>query len=60
MNSLKRLLPYLRPYRTPILLGALMAVANNGVAALGPWLLKLAVDRLEKAITPRDLALLRC
>ena len=56
MNSLKRLFPYLRPYRTPILLGALMAVTNNGVAALGPWLLKLAVDRLEKSITPRELA----
>jgi ATP-binding cassette subfamily B multidrug efflux pump len=46
MNALKRLLPYLRPYRTTIIFGALIAVVNNAIGALEPWLLKLAVDTL--------------
>ncbi|RPH95436.1 ABC transporter ATP-binding protein [candidate division KSB1 bacterium] len=51
MNALKRLLPYLRPYRTSILIGALVAVLNNAVGAAGPWLLKLAVDGLQSGVT---------
>lgn len=48
MNSLKKLIPYLRPYRGALILGALIAIVNNAVGALGPWLLKLAVDDLTK------------
>ncbi|HEY3296185.1 MAG TPA: ABC transporter ATP-binding protein [bacterium] len=47
MNALKRLFPYLRPYRTAILLGALIVIVNNAIGALEPWLLKLAVDSLS-------------
>jgi len=47
MRALLRLLPYLRPYRAHIIWGALIAVVNNGVGALGPWIVKLAVDSLS-------------
>jgi ATP-binding cassette subfamily B multidrug efflux pump len=51
MTALLRLLPFLRPYRKAILLGALFTVFNNAVAILGPWFLKLAVDALQKGAT---------
>jgi ATP-binding cassette subfamily B protein len=48
MNALKRLLPYLRPYRKQIILGAVIVVINNALTAVEPWLLKLAVDSFGK------------
>ena len=52
MRSLLRLLPYLRPYRAQIVWGALIAVVNNAVGALGPWIVKLAVDSLGANARP--------
>jgi ATP-binding cassette subfamily B protein len=48
MNALKRLLPYLKPYRAQIILGAIVVLFNNSLTALEPWLLKLAVDSFGK------------
>jgi ATP-binding cassette, subfamily B, multidrug efflux pump len=56
MKSLLRLLPFLRPYRTPIIAGILIAIANNAIGAIAPWLLKLAVDSFGKNATLKLLA----
>jgi ATP-binding cassette, subfamily B, multidrug efflux pump len=54
MKALFRLIPFLRPYRGAILLGAFVTVLNNAVGILGPWLMKLVVDALQ-AGAPRSL-----
>jgi ATP-binding cassette, subfamily B, multidrug efflux pump len=51
MSALKRLLPFLRPYRGTIIFGAVIALLNNAVGAVGPWLLKLSVDSLTQGAT---------
>lgn len=56
MKSLLRLLPFLKPYRNSLLIGALVTVMNNAVGILGPWLLKESIDALQSGATLRDLA----
>ncbi|MBI5059454.1 ABC transporter ATP-binding protein [candidate division KSB1 bacterium] len=55
MFALKALLPFLRPYRRPFLLGSLFALTNNAIGVLVPWLLKLAVDELQSGTTSSEL-----
>jgi ATP-binding cassette subfamily B multidrug efflux pump len=47
VNLLKRLYPYIRPYRGGYLLGLLMVVLANGFAILAPRLLGDAIDVIE-------------
>lgn len=47
MSLLKRLYPYIRPYRWGYLLGLLMVVAANAFAILAPRLLGAAIDALS-------------
>ena len=47
LNLLKRLYPYIRPYRGGYALGLLLVVAANGFAILAPRLLGQAIDALE-------------
>jgi len=56
MNSLLRLLPFLRPYRRAMIIGSLIATLNNAIGVLGPWILKLAVDALQRGATTAELA----
>ena len=56
MNSLLRLLPFLKPYRRALWVGSLLAVTNNAIGVLTPWVLKLAVDGLQSGATTADLA----
>lgn len=56
MKALLRLLPFLRPYRGAILLGAFITVMNNAVGILGPWLMKLVIDALQAGATMAVLA----
>lgn len=53
---MKRLLAYLRPYRPNVVLAVLMLIAASGLALVGPWLTKEAID---VAIPGRDFASLR-
>jgi ATP-binding cassette subfamily B protein len=55
MNSLRRLLPYLKPYRKVIVIGSVSALLSSGVGALGPWILKLAIDAIEKGVAKSEL-----
>ncbi|MDX1578760.1 MAG: ABC transporter transmembrane domain-containing protein, partial [Gemmatimonadota bacterium] len=53
---MRRLLRYLRPYRGKVVLAVLMLIAASGLALVGPWLTKVAID---DAIPAGDLAGLR-
>jgi ATP-binding cassette subfamily B protein len=48
MANLRHLVPFLRPYRWPLLAGLLIAAIASGVVALGPYILRLAVDELAR------------
>jgi len=48
LNLVRRLYPYIRPYRGGYLLGLLMVVLANGFAILAPRLLGQAIDALEQ------------
>lgn len=57
MNSLRQLIPYLRPYRSTLWIGVICAVLNNAIGALTPWVLKLAVDDFSNSISRSKLLL---
>ena len=46
MKALKRLLPYLRPYRRQVLIGLALVVLSSGFASVNPWLLSAAIDAM--------------
>ncbi|NUO18698.1 ABC transporter ATP-binding protein [bacterium] len=56
MNSLRHLLPYLRPYREKIIWGSIAAVFSTAISALAPWIMKLAVDDLNGDVSSVKLA----
>jgi ATP-binding cassette, subfamily B, multidrug efflux pump len=47
MSHLRHLLPYMARYRPTILFGLLCAALGAAVSALGPYILRLAVDELN-------------
>ncbi|WP_022798978.1 ABC transporter ATP-binding protein [Thermus islandicus] len=47
-SALRRLLPYLAPYRGPYLLGVGAGLLSIGFFVLGPYFLRLAVDALGR------------
>jgi len=42
---MRRLLTYLRPYRRPVALSVLLLLLNAGMDLLGPYFVKIAIDR---------------
>jgi ATP-binding cassette subfamily B multidrug efflux pump len=56
MNSLRHLIPYLKPYRSQIIWGCIAAVFSTALYALAPWVMKLAIDDLRGNITAVKLA----
>lgn len=57
-RALRRLLPYLRPYRGRIALGLTLVVASSGVAAVVPLFLRRAVDGIRAGAPLRQVWLL--
>jgi ATP-binding cassette subfamily B multidrug efflux pump len=47
MKSLRRLLPYFRPYRGHLVGGLLLVAVGAGLASLGPWILRSAIDGIR-------------
>ena len=47
MRSLKRLLPYYRPYRRDVALGLLLVIGSAAVGSVPPWLLRAAIDAIR-------------
>jgi ATP-binding cassette subfamily B protein len=54
VTSLRRLVPYYRPYGKPLLLGLLLVVLSAGAAALVPWLIRAAIDALTAGAPAAD------
>jgi ATP-binding cassette subfamily B protein len=50
MRELARLLPYYRPYRVGMVIGLTLVVVSNLFTVAGPYLLKLAIDSLEREL----------
>lgn len=48
MRELSSILPYVRPYRSGILIGVVCVVLANAFQIAGPWFLKLGIDALEQ------------
>ena len=49
MKALKRLIPYFRPYRAALALGLFLVIASSGLTSFVPWLLRAALDAMEKS-----------
>ncbi|HWJ21320.1 MAG TPA: ABC transporter ATP-binding protein [Gemmatimonadaceae bacterium] len=47
MKPLRRLLPYLAPYRVSLTVGLLLVIASSALTSVIPWLLRLAIDALR-------------
>ena len=48
MKALKRLIPYFRPYRAALAFGLFLVVASSGLTSVVPWLLRAALDAMER------------
>ncbi len=55
---MRRLLAYLRPYRWHVAAAVAILIAASGLALIGPWLTKIAIDQAFPAGDLRLLALL--
>ena len=58
MKALRRLLPYFRPYRTPLTAGLLLVIASSAAAAVVPWLLSTGIDELGSSRGTSRMALI--
>lgn len=47
IQSLKRLLPYLKRYRKPMLIGVFCVLCSNAMGVVSPWILKNAIDAMK-------------
>jgi len=50
-HAVRRLLPYVLRYRRAFLLGLGCALVTTAVSLVSPWVLKLAVDALQRGVT---------
>lgn len=50
MRQLRTLLPYFRPYRVGIAIGLTLVVVSNLFTVAGPYILKVAIDALERQL----------
>jgi ATP-binding cassette, subfamily B, multidrug efflux pump len=55
--AVKRLLPYVNRYRRAFVIGLVCVVSTTAFQLLGPWVLKYAIDDLNRAVTQRKLLL---
>jgi ATP-binding cassette subfamily B protein len=59
MGELRSILPYFRPYLKAFTWGLVFVVLANGFQVAGPWLMKLAIDGVERPdVTLGDIVLL--
>ncbi|HEX8941652.1 MAG TPA: ABC transporter ATP-binding protein [Gemmatimonadaceae bacterium] len=58
MSSLRRLLPYYRPYRGSVAWGLVFVVASAAFSSVGPWFLRRALDGIRAGAPLRTIWLL--
>lgn len=57
MNALKPLLPFVRPYRVPLVWGAVCIALSAAFGSLSPIVVKLAIDALQSNVTRGGIAM---
>jgi ATP-binding cassette subfamily B multidrug efflux pump len=55
--AVRRLLPYVNRYRRAFIIGLICVISTTAFQLLGPWVLKYAIDDLNRAVTERKLLL---
>ena len=55
--SVRRLLPYVNRYRRAFIFGLICVLSTTAFQLMGPWVLKYAVDDLNRSVTQRKLLL---
>src|SRR4051812_25570232 len=58
MSSLRRLLPYYRPYRWDVAWGLVLVVASAALSSVGPWFLRRGLDALRAGAPLRQIWLI--
>ena len=53
--AVRRLLPYVNRYRRAFVLGLVCVISTTAFQLLTPWILKYAIDDLNRAVTERKL-----
>jgi ATP-binding cassette subfamily B multidrug efflux pump len=48
MKDLRRLIPFLRPYRRQVVAGLLLVVVSTAITSVIPWLLRSGIDAMSK------------
>ena len=56
--SLRRLLPFYRPYRRNVATGLGLVVVSSALASIVPWLLRRALDGIRTGVPLRNIAVL--
>ncbi len=56
-SGLQFLLPYMRPYRRALIIGAVYAFIGAAASAFSPYWLGMAIDSLNEGVDPRQLAI---
>jgi ATP-binding cassette subfamily B protein len=57
VNALKPLLPFVRPYRVPLVWGAVCIALSAAFGSLSPIVVKLAIDALQSNVTRGGIAM---
>src|SRR6185436_16194803 len=58
MSSLRRLLPYYRPYRADVAWGLVLVVASAAFSSVVPWFLRRALDGIRADAPMQSIGLL--
>src|SRR6195952_4625858 len=58
MSSLRRLVPYFRPYRWDVAWGLILVVASAALSSAGPWFLRRGLDAVRSGTPLRQIWLI--
>jgi ATP-binding cassette, subfamily B, multidrug efflux pump len=53
MKELRRLIPFLRPYRWQLAAGLILVIVSTAVYSVNPWLLSIGIDAMTKGASKR-------
>src|SRR5258708_20198172 len=48
MKELRRLIPFIRPYRWQFAAGLILVIVSTGLSSVNPWLLTIGIDAMSK------------
>src|SRR5437868_12274396 len=53
MKELRRLIPFLQPYRWQLAAGLILVIVSTALYSVNPWLLSIGIDAMTKAASQR-------